>query len=665
MQPRKGEKQRGARGFGRPGAIGVVEKPKNLKKTLIKLSAYLGNHKLRLFFVIFFAVLSTVFTIFTPKILGSITDEVVKGFISIRVYDEITEKLPAEVIEQGDISVKQIIDLFPEEIVNRIPQERLDDLLELDLSKRPEIDYSAIYRSMYILAALFIASSAFSFIQGWLMTDISQKITYKLRRDISEKINRLPLKYFDTRTYGEVLSRITNDVDTVSQTFNQSISQLITSITAIIGILIMMITIDLRMTGLALLILPLSSFFVIYIVRRSQPLFKQQQDALGDMNGHIEEIFSGHTIVKAFNAEDSALEQFSQINERLYESGWKSQFFSGLMMPVMRFIGNLGYVGACILGGWYAIKGVLSVGDIQAFLQYLTQFSRPIVQTATVTNVLQSTAAAAERVFEFLEEEEQGEDIKTPKELVDIKGHVQFENVVFGYDKDEPVIKGLNVEILPGQRVAIVGPTGAGKTTLVNLLMRFYDIDKGSIKIDGKDIKEIRRCDVRKAFGMVLQDTWLFNGTIRENLVYGNPTVSEERFAEAVSAANVDNYVNSLPGGYDMEINEETDNISQGEKQLLTIARAMIANPPMLILDEATSSVDTRTELAIQKAMEVLMEGRTSFVIAHRLSTIRDADLIFVMNEGNIIEQGTHPELLAKKGFYYDLYHSQFNGWGK
>jgi ATP-binding cassette subfamily B protein len=492
------------------------------------------------------------------------------------------------------------------------------------------------------------------------MTDASQKITYKLRRDISEKINRLPLAYFDKRTFGEILSRVTNDVDTVSQTLNQSLTQIVTSVTMIIGILIMMFTISWELTLVSIILVPLSFILIGLIIKKSQHFFKEQQDSLGEINGHIEEMYAGHNVMRVFNGEQRSIQKFEKINKKLYRSAWMSQFLSGLMMPIMTFVGNLGFVGVSVLGGWLAIQGKLQIGDIQAFIQYVNQFNQPIVQSANIANVMQSTAAAAERVFEFLEEKEEKAENDKKAVLEHSTGAVNFENVVFGYDPDKIIIKGFNANIKSGQKIAIVGPTGAGKTTMVNLLMHFYDVNKGAIKIDGVDTHDMKRADVRKLFGMVLQDTWLFNGTIRENIAYGKPGATEEEIVAAARAAHADHFIHALPQGYDLKLNEEADNISQGEKQLLTIARAMLAKTPMLILDEATSSVDTRTELLIQKAMENLMKGKTSFVIAHRLSTIRDADLILVMNHGNIVEQGTHKELLAQNGFYASLYNSQF-----
>ena len=503
-------------------------------------------------------------------------------------------------------------------------------------------------------------SAIFRYIQTWIMTQVTQTVTFRMRQQLSEKINRLPLSYFDKQTYGEVLSRITNDVDTISQTLNQSLSQIITSTVTVLGILVMMFSISWQMSLVALLVLPLAGGVITLIAKSSQKQFLRQQTQLGELNGHIEEMYGGHQVMRVFNGQKKSIAKFSKINNRLQESAWKAQFFSGLIHPIINFISNIGYVAMTILGGWLAINGRLKIGDIQAFIQYVDQFNQPLVQVANIANILQSTAAAAERVFEFLDEPEEAVESNNLVKLSNVKGEVEFDNVVFGYKPDQTIIKSLSAHIKPGQRVAIVGPTGAGKTTLVNLLMRFYEINSGSIKIDGVDIRKMKRSDVRQMFGMVLQDTWLFNGTIRQNLMYGNPKAAEEEMIKTAKEAHVDHFVRSLPGGYDMVLGEEAANISQGEKQLLTIARAMLEKAPMLILDEATSSVDTRTEVLIQKAMEKLMQGKTSFVIAHRLSTIRDADLILVVKDGNIIEQGNHETLLKQNGFYAELYNSQF-----
>ena len=587
------------------------EKPKDFKGTFSKLLDYLSPYKVKLIIVIVFAIGSTIFSIVGPKVLGKATTKIFEGLIS-------------------------------------------------KISGGPGIDFSYIKRILLILLGLYGLSSLFSYIQGFIVSGVAQKVSYNLRKEISQKINRLPLKYFDSVPYGEILSRITNDVDTVSQSLNQSMSQIITSATTFIGVLIMMLSISWQMTIVALLILPISAFLIMTVVKRSQKYFREQQKYLGQVNGHIEEVYAGQNIVKAFNAEDQVISEFEDINQKLYGSAWKSQFISGMMMPIMSFVGNLGYVGVSILGGWLTIRNVIEVGDILSFIQYIRSFTQPITQVAQISNVLQSTIAAAERVFEFLEEEEEVEDTKTPVKLEDIKGRVTFENVKFGYDEDKLIIKNFTQDIEPGQMVAIVGPTGAGKTTIVKLLMRFYDLNGGRILLDGIDIRDFSREDLRKNFGMVLQDTWLFNGTIMDNIRYGRLDATDEEVIEAAKMAHAHRFIMTLPDGYNMVINEEASNISQGQKQLLTIARAILSNPKVLILDEATSSVDTRTELLIQKAMDNLMKGRTSFVIAHRLSTIRNADLILVMKDGDIVEKGTHEELLAKGGFYYTLYNSQF-----
>ncbi len=587
------------------------EKPKDFKGTFSKLLDYLSPYKVKLIIVIVFAIGSTIFSIVGPKVLGKATTKIFEGLIS-------------------------------------------------KISGGPGIDFGYIKRILLILIGLYGLSSLFSYIQGFIVSGVAQKVSYNLRKEISQKINRLPLKYFDSVPYGEILSRITNDVDTVSQSLNQSMSQIITSATTFIGVLIMMLSISWQMTIVALLILPISAFLIMTVVKRSQKYFREQQKFLGQVNGHIEEVYAGQNIVKAFNAEDQVISEFEDINQKLYGSAWKSQFISGMMMPIMSFVGNLGYVGVSILGGWLTIRNVIEVGDILSFIQYIRSFTQPITQVAQISNVLQSTIAAAERVFEFLEEEEEVEDTKTPVKLEDIKGRVTFENVKFGYDEDKLIIKNFTQDIEPGQMVAIVGPTGAGKTTIVKLLMRFYDLNGGRILLDGIDIRDFSREDLRENFGMVLQDTWLFNGTIMDNIRYGRLDATDEEVIEAAKMAHAHRFIMTLPDGYNMVINEEASNISQGQKQLLTIARAILSNPKVLILDEATSSVDTRTELLIQKAMDNLMKGRTSFVIAHRLSTIRNADLILVMKDGDIVEKGTHEELLAKGGFYYTLYNSQF-----
>lgn len=604
---------RGPMGGGPMGGMGKVEKAKDFKKTMKTLLSYLKPYRLSIIIVIIFAIGSAAFSIAGPKILGKATTAIFEGLIN-----------------------------------------------KVTTVDGAGIDFEYIGRIVLLLLGLYIISAIFSLVQGFVMSGIAQKVSYNMRKEISEKINRMPLKYFDTKTHGEVLSRVTNDVDTVSQTLNQSMSQMISSFCTIIGILIMMFSINWIMTVVALLIVPISLILISVVVKRSQKYFKSQQEYLGHVNGQVEEVYSAHTIMKAFNAEEKEIRTFEEMNDILYDSAWKSQFLSGLMMPIMTFVGNIGYVIVSILGGWLTIKKVIEVGDILAFVQYVRTFTHPIAQTAQIANVLQSTAAAAERVFEFLDEEEEINDIESPVNIDNIVGEVGFENVHFGYNPEKTIINDFTAHIKPGQRVAIVGPTGAGKTTIVKLLMRFYDVNDGAILIDGHNIKDFRRNDLRKMFGMVLQDTWLFNGSIMDNLRYGRLDASDEEVKNAAKAAHAHSFIKTLPHGYDMELNEEASNISQGQKQLLTIARAILADPKILILDEATSSVDTRTEVLIQKAMDNLMHGRTSFIIAHRLSTIRDADLILVMKDGDIVEQGNHERLLSANGFYASLYNSQF-----
>lgn len=587
------------------------EKAKDFKGTLKKLFHYMNMFKAQMILVAIFAVGGTVFNIIGPRILGKATTEIFNGLVS-------------------------------------------------KVSGGSGMDFTKIGQILLLTLGLYLLSACCSFIQGLLMTGISQKTTYRLRKEISEKIHRMPMGYFDTKPVGEILSRVTNDVDTLGQSLNQSATQLITSATTIIGVLIMMLSISPLMTLVALLILPLSIGLLSFVMKHSQKYFRGQQKYLGNVNGQVEEVYSGHNIIKAFNKEQDVIREFNETNEHLYNSAWKSQFFSGMMMPVMQFVGNLGYVAVAILGGYLAIQEVIQVGDIQSFIQYVRNFTQPIQQVAQVANMLQSTAAASERVFEFLEEEEESQTVSDPVSVEGIQGNVEFEHVHFGYHPDKTIIKDFSAAVKAGQKIAIVGPTGAGKTTMIKLLMRFYDVNSGAIKVDGHDIRDFDRGELRKMFGMVLQDTWLFHGSIMENIRYGKLEASDEEVIQAAKAAHVHRFVQTLPGGYGMELNEEASNVSQGQKQLLTIARAILADPKILILDEATSSVDTRTEVLIQKAMDHLMEGRTSFIIAHRLSTIRDADLILVMREGDIAEQGTHEELLAKNGFYADLYNSQF-----
>ena len=644
------------------GGMGAGEKAKDFKGTVKKLANYLAEFRWYMLMVAIFAVGSTMFAIVSPKILGGATNQIVEDYVSMKAYETITSKLPNGASLPVGTTGADVINRLPNqsEIERQIPANQLETIKKLDLSRRPEFHFDAVWRVVSLLIGLYILSAIFRYIQTWLMTQVTQTVTFRMRRQLSEKINRLPLSYFDKQTYGEVLSRVTNDVDTISQTLNQSLSQVVSSTVMVLGILAMMFSISWQMSLVALLVLPLAGGVVTLIAKSSQKQFLRQQTQLGELNGHIEEMYGGHQVMRVFNGQKKSLAKFSRVNDQLQESAWKAQFLSGLIYPIMNFIGNIGYVAMAILGGWLAINGRLKIGDIQAFIQYIDQFNQPLVQVANIANVLQSTAAASERVFEFLDEPEEQAESKDLVKLANVKGEVEFDNVVFGYKPDQTIIKGLSAHIKPGQRVAIVGPTGAGKTTLVNLLMRFYEINSGAIKIDGVNIADMKRSDVRQMFGMVLQDTWLFNGTIRQNLLYGNPTASEEEMVATAKEAHVDHFVRSLPGGYDMVLGEEAANISQGEKQLLTIARAMLARTPMLILDEATSSVDTRTEVLIQKAMDKLMQGKTSFVIAHRLSTIRDADLILVVRDGNIIEQGKHDELLKQNGFYAELYNSQF-----
>ena len=598
-------------GMGPKGSHMPGEKAKDLKGTIKKLGKYLSVYKVALVFVVIFAIGSTIFNIAGPKILGQATTELFEGLVG-------------KVSGQGGI------------------------------------DFEKIGQILLMLLGLYLCSALFSFIQGYLMTGISQKLTYRMRKEISEKIDRLPMEYFDKMTHGEILSRITNDVDTLSQSLNQSATQLITSVTMIIGVLVMMLSISPLMTVVAILILPVAMGLISVIVKHSQRYFRDQQEYLGHVNSQVEEVYGGHNIVKAFNKEEDVIRAFERDNDVLYRSAWKSQFLSGMMMPVMQFVSNLGYVGVVILGGYLAVKETIEVGDIQSFIQYVRNFTSPIQQVAQVANLLQSTAAAAERVFEFLEEEEEVPCAEHPVSTEGLEGRVEFDHVKFGYHKDHMIIHDFSAKAEPGQKIAIVGPTGAGKTTMIKLLMRFYDVCGGAIKVDGHDIREFDRGELRKMFGMVLQDTWLFKGSIEDNIRYGKLDATHEEVVEAAKAAYVHRFVQTLPGGYGMELNEEASNVSQGQKQLLTIARAILADPKILILDEATSSVDTRTEVRIQKAMDRLMEGRTSFIIAHRLSTIRDADLILVMKDGDVIEQGKHEELLERNGFYAELYNSQF-----
>lgn len=610
---RDGNKMRRPRGpMGGHGMRGSGEKAKDFKGTMRRLVSYLAKYRLSIIIVLIFAIGSVTFSVIGPKILGKATTEIFNGLVS-------------KVSGNGT-----------------------------------GIDFDAIKRILITLILLYVVSAVFSFIQGFIMSGISQKVAYNLRDELVKKINRLPMKYFDTRTHGEVLSRFTNDIDTLAQSLNQSLTQIITSVTTLVGVFIMMLSISVVMTFSALLVIPISLFIITFIIKRSQKYFKNQQEFLGQVNGQVEELYGGHVVVQAFNGEEDSIKEFNKINNKLYESAWKSQFLSSTMQPIMMFVGNLSYVVVSILGGYLVIKNKIEVGDIQSFIQYVRSFNQPISQMAQISNQLQSTAAAAERVFEFLNEDEEDITVENPVSIEGLQGKIDFEHVEFGYNEDRIIIKDFNANVKPGQKVALVGPTGAGKTTMIKLLMRYYDVNSGAILVDGHNIKDFNRGELREMFGMVLQDTWLFSGSIKENIRYGRLNASDEEVIEAAKAAHVHHFIKTLPDGYNMVLNEESSNISQGQKQLLTIARAILADPKILILDEATSSVDTRTELLIQKAMDNLMEGRTSFVIAHRLSTIKDADLILVINDGDIVEQGNHEELLAKGGFYANLYNSQF-----
>ena len=601
------QRRRGPMGRGmQPG-----EKPKNFKASIKKLIQYIAKYKIGIIVVMLFAACSTVFTVVGPKILGKATTT-------------LTEGLMAKIQRTGSI------------------------------------DFGKIGSILLFVLGLYLLSAIFSFVQGWIMTGITQKVCYQLRKEISEKINRMPMKYFESRTYGEVLSRITNDVDTLGQGLNQSITTIITATATMIGVLIMMISISPLMTLIAIVILPISMALISLVTKKSQKFFRNQQEYLGHINGQVEEVYGGHLVIKAFNREKDTIEEFDRTNKILYDSAWKSQFLSGMMQPIMMFVGNLGYASVALTGGLLAIKNIITIGDIQAFIQYVKNFTQPIQQIAQVINMFQSMTAASERVFEFLEEEEENQIVANPADISRITGEVTFDHVHFGYDPEKIIINDFSAHVLPGQKIAIVGPTGAGKTTMVKLLMRFYDVNRGEIRLNDSNIKDFNRRELRDAFGMVLQDTWLFKGTIMENIRYGRLDATDEEVIAAAKAARADHFIKTLPGGYQMELNEDASNVSQGQKQLLTIARAILADNKILILDEATSSVDTRTEIEIQKAMDNLMRGRTSFVIAHRLSTIRDADLILVMKDGDIIEQGTHETLLAKNGFYAELYNSQF-----
>ncbi|WP_325175882.1 ABC transporter ATP-binding protein [Paenibacillus profundus] len=610
-EQQRGPKPGGHRGPMGPGMSMPAEKAKDFKGTLKRLMGYLKPRKYQLITVFIMAVLSTVFTIVSPKIMGKATTKLFEGLMT-----------------------------------------------------GTGIDFEYIWQILLVLIGLYLVSAMFSYIQQYLMAGVAQRIVYDMRKQVNAKLSRLPLKYFDSRTHGEILSRVTNDVDNISSTLQQSLTQLITSVITIIGVIVMMLTISPLMTLICILTLPLSFVVTIMIAKRSQKHFKSQQTSLGHLNGHVEEMYTGHKIVKAFGREDKSLDEFNKINDKLYDSSWRSQFISGMIMPLMSFIGNIGYVLICVVGGVLVTKRTIEIGDIQAFIQYARQFTQPIAQAANIANMIQSTIASAERVFEVLDEEEEVQEAANAATIAQPQGDVRFEHVQFGYKEDAMLIEDMNIDVKQGQTIAIVGPTGAGKTTLINLLMRFYEINDGAITIDGVNITDLKRGSLRSMFGMVLQDTWLFNGTIRDNIAYGRAGATEQDVVRAAKAAHADHFIRTLPDGYDTVLNEEASNISQGQKQLLTIARAILADPAILILDEATSSVDTRTEVYIQKAMNELMNGRTSFVIAHRLSTIRDADLILVMDRGSVIEKGNHEQLLEQDGFYADLYNSQFSGGG-
>lgn len=686
-----------------PAATRPVEKAKDFGGTLRKLIGALKDFRLQIAAVVLFVIASVVLSIISPKLLGSITNQITDDFMAIKVYDAIQENLPdgmelpegttlsdlsqmmekqAQEIEQlkaaaetGQLTPEQTAQLqaldesgtaegvamMESDQLSSLSDAQRDKLMDLDLTVRPNMHFDFIGKIALWLIAIYVLSALFNYIESWIVTTITQRIAYRFRRDISQKINRMPLRYFDSHPFGDVLSRITNDVDMVSQNLSQVISQVVYCTATIIGILAMMISISITMTAIVLVTIPLSAIAISQIVKHSQKYFKQQQDVLGRLNGHIEEVYAGHSIVKIFGSERKVTDKFARYNNGLYQSAWKSQFISGLIFPTMHFIGNLGYVATTVLGGSLVLKGYIQVGDVQAFIQYIQQFNQPVMQIANISSVIQSTVAAAERVFEFLEQPDEEITWEGDGEVLDhVTGQVTFDHIKFGYDDDRVIIHDFSADVKPGQKIAIVGPTGAGKTTMINLLMRFYDPDSGSIKLDGVDTTKMSRSNVRKNFGMVLQDTWLFSGTVKENLLYGKPDATDEELHTAVKAARADHVIRALPEGYNTMLDENANNVSAGEKQLLTIARAMLANAPILILDEATSNVDTRTETLIQSAMDELMKGRTSFIIAHRLSTIRNADLILVLNHGDIIESGNHESLMKQNGFYANLYNSQF-----
>ncbi len=661
-----------------PAATRPVEKAKDFKGTLKKLLSSLNEFKLQIVAVVIFVIASVILSIISPKLLGRITNQVTDDYMAIKVYDGVHDSLPEGVTLPAGTTLEDLLKQREassqassaqsdsdsqsiQQLADNLTDSQRERLMSLDLTERPGISFDVIGHIALLLIAIYLLSALFNYVESWIVTSITQRVAYRFRRDLSQKINHMPLRYFDTHPFGDVLSRITNDVDMVSQNLSQVISQVVYCTATIIGILAMMISISLTMTAIVLITIPLSALAMSQIVRRSQKYFKQQQDVLGRLNGHIEEVYAGHNIVKIFGSEKRVTTKFSRYNDSLYESAWKSQFISGLIFPTMNFIGNLGYVATTVLGGSLVLRGYIQVGDVQAFIQYIQQFNQPITQIANISSVIQSTVAAAERVFEFLEQPNEKTTWEGEGEVIDnVTGHVTFDHVKFGYDKDRTIIHNFSADVQPGQKIAIVGPTGAGKTTIINLLMRFYDPDSGSIKLDGVDATKISRKNVRKNFGMVLQDTWLFSGTVKENLLYGKPNATDAELKAAVKAARADHVIRALPKGYNTMLDENANNVSAGEKQLLTIARAMLANAPILILDEATSNVDTRTETLIQDAMDKLMEGRTSFIIAHRLSTIRNADLILVLNHGDVIESGNHDSLMKQNGFYANLYNSQF-----
>ena len=661
-----------------PAATRPVEKAKDFKGTLKKLLSSLNEFKLQIAAVVIFVIASVILSIISPKLLGRITNQVTDDYMAIKVYDGVHDSLPEGVTLPAGTTLEDLLKQREassqtssaqsssdsqsiQQLADNLTDSQRERLMSLDLTERPGISFDVIGHIALLLIAIYLLSALFNYVESWIVTSITQRVAYRFRRDLSQKINHMPLRYFDTHPFGDVLSRITNDVDMVSQNLSQVISQVVYCTATIIGILAMMISISLTMTAIVLITIPLSALAMSQIVRRSQKYFKQQQDVLGRLNGHIEEVYAGHNIVKIFGSEKRVTTKFSRYNDSLYESAWKSQFISGLIFPTMNFIGNLGYVATTVLGGSLVLRGYIQVGDVQAFIQYIQQFNQPITQIANISSVIQSTVAAAERVFEFLEQPNEKTTWEGEGEVIDnVTGHVTFDHVKFGYDKDRTIIHNFSADVQPGQKIAIVGPTGAGKTTIINLLMRFYDPDSGSIKLDGVDATKISRKNVRKNFGMVLQDTWLFSGTVKENLLYGKPNATDAELKAAVKAARADHVIRALPKGYNTMLDENANNVSAGEKQLLTIARAMLANAPILILDEATSNVDTRTETLIQDAMDKLMEGRTSFIIAHRLSTIRNADLILVLNHGDVIESGNHDSLMKQNGFYANLYNSQF-----